>query len=248
MHERSAVARCIGAPPAAAATAATTAFTVLPLPPVLLPPLLPPPPPPLSLARPRRDVHLVAADTSYRTVVVSGRAGRRTSCGSQSLVFRRQEWRRKVFDDAWWSFPVVRAKVVSHREGKGTKDGRKREREGVEEDRDRDNRTLLSFFPRSTRVIANTQRALSLRGLLPSDAANIIRGFLEAFITRVAIYYVTLRDVCHVKRVAARRSRVVVLTLNKTERVPYETIHIISKSHYRYINFVKRYSAKIIQL
>ncbi|KMQ98054.1 hypothetical protein RF55_1601 [Lasius niger] len=37
--------------------------------------------------RPRRDVHLVAADTSYRTVVVSGRVGRRMSCGSQSLVF-----------------------------------------------------------------------------------------------------------------------------------------------------------------
>jgi len=42
-------------------------------------------------------------------------------------------------------------------------------------------RSNPSFLPRLTRVIANTQRALSFRGFLPSVAANIIRGFFEAF-------------------------------------------------------------------
>lgn len=62
---------------------------LLPAPPVLLLLLLPPPPPPLvllPLAEPRRGVHLVAVDTSYRTVVVSRRAGHTSRSRSLLLL------------------------------------------------------------------------------------------------------------------------------------------------------------------
>ncbi|XP_046142865.1 type IV secretion system protein virB10-like isoform X2 [Osmia bicornis bicornis] len=75
---------------------------LIPAPSVLLlpppppsPPSPPPPPPPpptssslvlLPLAEVRRAVHLVAVDTSYRTVVVSRRAGHTTSCSRSPLL------------------------------------------------------------------------------------------------------------------------------------------------------------------
>lgn len=84
-------------------------------------------------------------------------------------------------DGAWWSFSVVQAgAVVKFRieKSEGTKTlGSERVREETEA------RSNPSFLPRSARVTVNTQgaRFRAFRGFLPSVAANIIRGFLEAF-------------------------------------------------------------------